>query len=127
MWNNYFYNPRLRDYARAHRKNGTRAETRIWSELLRNRQMGGYRFRRQRAIGPFIVDFFCKELMLIIEVDGYTHTFPDVQEYDAARQFALEGVGFRFLRFDDQAVMDRILEVEECIWDYIRAFEAGRR
>ncbi|RZK00229.1 MAG: DUF559 domain-containing protein [Flavobacterium sp.] len=66
MHNNNFYNKKLKPLAKTHRNDSTKAEVRLWCELLRAKQLG-YSFLRQRSIGNFIVDFFCKDLKLIIE------------------------------------------------------------
>jgi len=62
----------IKHHARKLRKNMTDAERLLWQHL-RNRQLGGYKFRRQRPIGPYIVDFVCLEKKLVIEVDGGQH------------------------------------------------------
>lgn len=74
---NCYYNKNLKELARKLRKDSTKAEIRLWQELLQNKQMYGYAFLRQRPVMNFIADFMCKELMLIIEVDGYTHHFQE--------------------------------------------------
>lgn len=123
MKNNYHYNPTLKAFARHHRNGSTKAEIRLWCELLRQNQMAGYRFLRQRPVSGYIVDFFCKELSLIIEVDGFSHDFPDAEIYDCERQKSLEAMGFTVLRFSDQAVMERLPEVAESIFGWIMAYE----
>ena len=81
--------------------------------------MKGYQFRRQRPVFNYITDFMCKELKLIIEVDGITHHYPDTQLNDRIRQNELEKAGFTVLRFEDKAVLTNIdwvtLEIEEWI------------
>ena len=84
MENNYHYTPYLRPYARDHRQHSTKAEIRLWCELLRNGQLAGYRFLRQRPVAGYIADFMCKELKLIIEVDGSTHYFAESEEAEKA-------------------------------------------
>lgn len=79
----------------------TPAEDALW-QRLRNRQVGGAKFRRQYAIEHFIVDFVCMERRLIVEVDGSVHD--DQTEYDADRQAVLESKGFRVLRFSNKDV-----------------------
>ncbi|MBL8147419.1 MAG: endonuclease domain-containing protein [Anaerolineae bacterium] len=87
--------------ARQMRHEPTAAEDALW-QRLRNRQVGGAKFRRQYAIEYFIVDFVCMEQRLIVEVDGSVH---DLQaEYDADRQAVLESKGFRVLRFTNDDV-----------------------
>jgi very-short-patch-repair endonuclease len=82
--------------AQALRKNPTEAERKLWAHL-RLRQLGGYKFRRQHPIGPYIVDFICIERKLIIEVDGGQHD--DYKFYDSKRDKWLKNKGFRVLRF----------------------------
>jgi very-short-patch-repair endonuclease len=64
----HHYNKHLKGYAREHRNDSTQAEIRMWTELLRNKQMLGYSFLRQRPIDSYIADFFCKQLKLVIDV-----------------------------------------------------------
>ena len=107
------YNPQLKDLARELRKNMTLSEVLLWNEL-KQKNMLGYDFDRQRPIGNFIVDFFCKELSLAIEIDGDTHIFK--YDYDEERQRSLEKLGIRFLRFEDIEVkknMNNVLKVIE--------------
>ncbi len=101
---NFHYNKSLKKLARKLRNNPTRAEKRIWYELLANRQFGGYQFLRQRIIDRYIVDFFCKELKLIIEIDGKSHEFDDVILRDKIRENRLIELGYRVIRFSDYQV-----------------------
>jgi very-short-patch-repair endonuclease len=119
MNDNHYYNPRLKKFARNLRKHSTKAEIRLWSKLLRAGNMGGYSFLRQRPIGNYIADFMCKELKLIIEVDGFSHDFKDAAEKDLLRQQHLEALGFTVLRFSDQAVMEFLPDVNEIIMGWI--------
>lgn len=73
-------------------------------ERIKVKENVGYDFDRQRPIDNFIVDFYCKDLQLAIEVDGDSHNFDEVFEKDEARQNRLESLGVRFLRFDDLEV-----------------------
>src|SRR6185295_1315716 len=93
------YNPYLKKYARKLRKTMTFSEVKLWNELKNGRMMG-YDFDRQRAIGKYIVDFYCKDLKLALEVDGITHLAEQVVENDLLRQKELETAGVNFLRFD---------------------------
>ncbi|TYC01378.1 MAG: endonuclease domain-containing protein [Kosmotoga sp.] len=81
------YNPKLKELARELRKNSTLAEVLLWNEL-KKKKLKGYRFIRQKPIGNYIVDFFCKELFLAIEIDGSTHY--EKGEEDIRRQKELE-------------------------------------
>jgi very-short-patch-repair endonuclease len=89
----------------------TPAEAALWGRL-RRKPFGGIRFRRQHAIDRFIVDFYCHEARLVIEVDGSIHDY--TQEEDAIRQAFLESIGLRVIRFSNGDVltqMDGVLEV----------------
>ncbi len=105
MQNNNYYNKQLKYLARKNRSDMTKSESKIWNELLRNKQFYGYKFLRQRPIMSYIVDFFCKELSLVIEIDGFSHQDETVFENDIKRQNKLETLGYHFLRFTDEEVM----------------------
>lgn len=99
----------LRPLAREMRRVATSEEDLVW-ERLRARRFHGLRFRRQHALGPFIVDFYCHVKRLIIEVDGGIHRIDP--EQDAARQQYLESLGFTIIRLDNCEVnedLDRAL------------------
>ncbi len=83
------YNPKLKEKARHLGNNSTKAEIRLWL-YLKVRQMMGYDFHRQKPTDNFIVDFFCRELMLAIELDGYTHTFEEVADRDEKKEQRLK-------------------------------------
>ncbi len=87
---------RMIECARDFRKIPTPSEALLW-QALRNRQIAGYKFRRQQPIGAFVVDFFCAEKSLIVEVDGAIHATQ--VERDQERQHLLECCGYHFLRF----------------------------
>ena len=70
-----------------------------------------YDFDRQRPIDNYIVDFYCKDLMLAIEVDGISHDFEEVRDNDEIRQKRLESLGVNFLRFDDREVKNDMANV----------------
>ena len=95
----------LRDHAREMRNNPTFAERLLWSRL-RSRRCAGFKFRRQHIIDSHIVDFYCMETKLVIEVDGDVHdlTF----EQDQVRQKHLESLGLRVLRFTNNDVRYRL-------------------
>ena len=111
------YNPRLKQIARQLRQNMTRSEILLW-QCLKNKQMHGYDFDRQRPIDEYVVDFYCKQLGLAIEIDGASHDGDEAQEQDRYRQARLEAIGVRFLRFRDEDVryqLDDVLRAIE-IW-----------
>jgi len=111
---NYFlYNPKLRPLARALRKQGVLAEVLLW-RAIRNKALG-CEFHRQVPIGEYIVDFFCPEHMLALEVDGCSHEHPEVHVKDDARQAELEAMGVRFLRFHDKEIRHNIENVLDTI------------
>ena len=97
------YNRRLKAIARQLRQNMTGSEVILWQQL-KAKQMKGYDFDRQKPIDEYIVDFYCKQLKLAIEIDGASHDSPEAQEQDQYRQTRLEAYGIRFLRFRDDEV-----------------------
>lgn len=121
--NNNNYNIKLKSFARTNRKDGTKAEVKIWCELLRNKKMLGYPFLRQRPIGNYIADFLSKDLKLIIEVDGLTHEWGTQFEKDKQRELALNEMGFQVITFNDEEVMHDIENVERAIQAYIERWE----
>jgi len=117
--NFYHYNNNLKDKARQLRKNMTKAEACLWKYALKAASLNGYTFKRQRPILNYIVDFVCLDLMLIIEVDGITHTYENVSQNDIKRQDILESAGFEVLRFEDEDVLHHIDLVREQILETI--------
>jgi very-short-patch-repair endonuclease len=94
------------------RKNETEAEKLLW-KILRNRKALGLKFRRQHPIGPFIVDFYCHEVKLVIELDGEVHSIDFVKKHDNTRQQYLEKEELIILRFQNELVFsnpDSIIE-----------------
>ncbi|HEU0073427.1 MAG TPA: endonuclease domain-containing protein [Dehalococcoidia bacterium] len=92
----------LRQAARDNRAKPTVAEAMLWARL-RHRGLEGSRFRRQHAIGRFIVDFYCSEANLVVEVDGPIHRYQEAE--DTEREAELEGRGLRVIRFSNDEVM----------------------
>ncbi|MCC9167584.1 endonuclease domain-containing protein [Pontibacter harenae] len=107
------YRRDLREKARELRKNSTLSEVLLWQEI-KERKMHGVQFHRQVPVQDFIVDFYCHELRLAIEVDGKSHEYK--VSYDNKRQLELEQYGVKFLRFDD-------LEVKKDIGNVIRTIK----
>ena len=120
---NNHYNKTLREYAHELRNETvSRAEKYIWKAALRRNQLGA-KFKRQRPIDRFIVDFFCAELKLIIEIDGNSHySKPDYDEY---RQNRLISLGYTMLRFEEGVVLNRFPEVHERLMYAIGVLKAG--
>ena len=103
------YNPKLTALAQKNRKNPTPAETLLWQKVLRHRQFEAHKFHRQKPIGTFIVDFYCKELHLVIEIDGDSHA--DQIEYDQQRTQYLNSLGLRVLRYTNADVLQNLAGV----------------
>jgi very-short-patch-repair endonuclease len=101
---------KLKPLARQMRTEPTLAEKLLW-QRLNNKQLQGFKFRRQQVIDRFIVDFYCHEIKLVIEVDGKVHNYTQVE--DGIRQEFLESLGLRVLRFNNQDVLLRIEGVLE--------------
>jgi very-short-patch-repair endonuclease len=94
----------LRAKAREMRRGATPAEDRLWGQLRSSKL--GVRFRRQHAIGQFIVDFYCAQAQLVIEVDGLVHV--NSAEQDLQRQEYLEQVGLTVVRFNNEEVLSNL-------------------
>jgi very-short-patch-repair endonuclease len=97
----------------------TKAEACLWKYVLRAGQLKGFSFRRQRPVLNYIADFLCKELKLIIGVDGITHQWEDAIKKDEIRQKALESAGFTVVRFSDEEVLNNIQAVFNHLEDWI--------
>jgi very-short-patch-repair endonuclease len=104
----------MRDKARELRHSQTPAEVLLWSHL-RNRKLDGLKFRRQCALGDYVVDFLCAEHRIAVEIDGKYHDFADQQEYDDLRSRNLHESGYRVLRFRNDEVFDNISTVLDSI------------
>ena len=111
LYSSWQGNPAQRSRARSLRSNGTKAERLLWQHL-RKRQLGGYRFRRQQPIGPYIVDFLCFEQRFVVELDGGHHA---ENRYDDERTGWLESRGFRVMRFWNSDVLGNVEGVRYAI------------
>ena len=89
---------------RSLRTNGTMEEAMMWN-VLKNRQVSGVRFRRQFSVGAYILDFYCPELKLCIELDGAGHYNSEGLRHDYVRDKYLSELGIRVLRFENRAVL----------------------
>lgn len=108
------YNKQLKNYARQLRNESTLGEIILWSKVLRARKMLGCQFNRQFPIHRFIVDFICRKLKLIIEIDGYSHEFK--YDKDIERDNYLKNLGYKILRFQEKQVrydLDNVVEAIE--------------
>ena len=116
------YNKNLKTFSRNLRNESTLSEVLLWYELKAGKMMG-YKFNRQKPLLNYIVDFYCRKLSLVIEVDGITHTYEGVAERDSKRQSELEKIGLSFLRFDDLDVKKSMSSVLRTIEGFIEEFE----
>ena len=104
----------MNDYARELRNSATDAERRLW-QRLRRRQLNGFKFRRQRPVGPYVCDFVCLEASVVVELDGSQHVAQ--APYDANRDAFLRSRGFRVLRFWNGDVFSHPDSVVETIFE----------
>ena len=101
------YNPKRKQFARDLRNNSTLSEVLLWRQT--KGQKLGYEFHRQVPIDEFIVDFYCHELQLAIEIDGKSHE--DKYDYDVSRQTKLQDLGIKLIRFNDLDVKKNLTGV----------------
>lgn len=90
------------------------AEQLLWYDL-RNKQLCGYKFRRQYSIGKYILDFFCPKIKLGIEIDGNSHYYINASNYDEKRRRYLESFGIKIIRFTNTEIYTNRKEVLENI------------
>ena len=107
--------PELLTFARQLRQSQTDAEHLIW-RILRGRRFGGFKLRRQQPFGGYILDFYCHEALLAIELDGGGHAEVQQIEYDHVRTEVLAGAGITVLRFWNHDVLQHTESVLEAIW-----------
>ena len=108
------YNPKLVELAKHLRKNSTKSEVILWN-YLKAKKMLGYDFTRQKPIDNYIIDFYCNDLMLAIEIDGYSHQLEEVYAKDIDKVRRLEEFGVKLLRFQDVEVFQNIKGVLQVI------------
>ncbi len=106
------YNGKLIEYAKSLRKEMTTQEKHLWYDFLR---ISPVRFQRQKAIGNYIVDFYCHQAKLVIELDGSQHCEDKQHEYDNKRSRELEEMGIRVVRFTNLEIDTQFDEVCEII------------
>jgi len=117
--------PELKQLRKTLRNNSTPWERQIWSHL-KNRKLGGYKFRRQTSIGNYIVDFICFELKLIIELDGSGHLYEGQKNKDITRQKELENWGYTVIRFYNNQVSENMEGVFTKITEVCRKISMKR-
>ncbi|MBP7850975.1 MAG: endonuclease domain-containing protein [Lentimicrobiaceae bacterium] len=121
---NHYFGASLEIVARARqlRKSLTPSEKILW-QALRKKQVAGMRFRRQHPIAQFIVDFYCHQVGLIIEIDGEIHLERDQMERDENRTHALEHFGLQVLRFRNEQIKQDLDNVLNRIREEIDAYQ----
>ena len=107
---NYFNRGAAKDKRRILRRAETAAEVLLW-ERLRDRQVGGLKFRRQFSVGVYVLDFYCSACRLAIEMDGESHASLEAQEYDAERTEFLATLNIHVIRFPNSSVYSDIASV----------------
>jgi very-short-patch-repair endonuclease len=116
------YNRTLKEFSMDLRSHSTLSEILLWQKL-RASQFRGYAFNRQKPLGNYIVDFYCRKLNLVIEIDGNSHEYEEVVLEDEERQRVLEQLGVYFLRFPDVEVKRSMASVLNEIGFFIDDFE----
>ena len=113
----YKQNSKLVSNARNLRKNMTKEERHLWYDFLKNYSV---RFYRQKILGQYIVDFYCADAKLVIELDGSQHYDPNEMKRDKERTAFLEQYGLTVLRIPNNEVMQNFRGVCECIDDHVK-------
>ncbi len=106
----------LLEFAKAMRTNATDAESLMW-QLLRAKRFMNLKFRRQHVIAPYIVDFYCHEIGLVVELDGSQHNTEDSQAYDAERTKFLEALELKVVRYWNGDVLENTEAVLTDLWN----------
>lgn len=117
--------PQLLEFAKIMRSSVNDAENLMW-QLLRAKRFMNLKFRRQHVIAPYIVNFYCHELGLVIELDGSQHGTGDVIEYDAERTKFLEALGLTVVRYWNHDVLSRMDMVLENLWQVCCALKENQ-
>lgn len=107
------------------RQNSTEAEKLIW-RFIRNRQLPGYKFKRQYSIDHFVIDFYCPELKLAIEADGGSHIEPVSKKYDIRRERYLKKFCLTFVRIKDQELFGNPNKAFAKIEDAVKKLEGNK-
>jgi len=115
------YNKDLKKFARKLRNNSTLPEVILWNKILKRKQLRGYQFLRQRPIGNYIVDFFSKDLKLIVEVDGEIHKFRKGK--DKKREADIKALGYSVIRLGNEEILQGLPNVIRTLENFIDEFE----
>ena len=110
--------PELKPWRKELRSSLTPAEAALWKSLQRS-QLNGKKFRRQHSVGPYILDFYCPECRLAVELDGQGHFNSMISEYDYRRGEYLKGLKIRVLRFENCLVFKNLEGVLHMISDHL--------
>ena len=110
------------EFAKELRKSETDAEKILW-KALRNRRCDGLKFRRQHPVKEFIIDFYCHEFFLGVEVDGSIHENEYVKEYDLNRQAEIENLGITLIRFTNEEVLNSLSRVLNDIKEKVKELQ----
>ena len=110
----YGANQNIQENAQILRKNETKAEKILWDKL-KNKQLLGYKFRRQHPICQFIADFYCHKAKLAIEIDGSIHNLPEIKEKDDGKTYEIERFDITVIRFINEEIYSNIDSVLEKI------------
>lgn len=111
--------PEIFENAKELRSKQTEAEQLLW-DRLRNKQLNGFKFRRQHPLMQFIADFYCHEKKLVVELDGEIHDEAEQSEYDDGRSYELKRYGMKVLRFTNNEVFNDIDKVIEQIREELK-------
>ena len=119
------YNSKLKEYAKDLRSRATLSERILWKHL-KNKQILGYDFHRQKPFGEYIFDFYSYSLRLVIELDGFSHLEEEVKENDKRKEDFINREGFNILRFKDEEVFDKLDYVLNSIRNYAEKYCSER-
>src|SRR5690606_22792828 len=116
------YNPALKELARQLRNNSTKSEIILWKEL-KGKFDSKYDFHRQKPLDNYIADFFCRELALVIEIDGETHNWKETQQKDFEKECRFNELGLNILRFSGSDIFNNLEGTLNTIKLYIEGLE----
>ncbi len=122
---NHYYNKRLRNNARENRKNMTLGEIIVWDKILKRSGLG-VKFKRQRPMGPYILDFYSAELNVALEIDGYTHRFDETRANDKRKSEWLLRHGIILIRIPDEQVFHDLSNLKIRLFEVIRELKGQR-